>query len=223
MSIRIIIAEDNDVLREDLCSELSREAELEVVASVASGAAAVQAALQMEFDVILLDIEMESAQAGIDAAAQIHVQKPQAKIMYLTAHDSDDMILTAMATGAVDFFVKGNPNKWLLRHIRMAAAGTPIMSQHAQAVMLQEYSRLRKSEESMLFFVHTLSLLTPTERELVRYLLQGLNPRQISEVRMVEKDTVKGQIRSIREKFGCSHTKEIVARIRSLGLEHLFR
>ena len=223
MSIRIIIAEDNDVLREDLCSELSREAELEVVASVASGAAAVQAALQMEFDVILLDIEMESAQAGIDAAAQIHVQKPQAKIMYLTAHDSDDMILTAMATGAVDFFVKGNPNKWLLRHIRMAAAGTPIMSQHAQAVMLQEYSRLRKSEESMLFFVHTLSLLTPTERELVRYLLQGLNLRQISEVRMVSKDTVKSQIRSIREKFGCAHTKEIVAQIRTLGLEHLFR
>ena len=223
MSIRIIIAEDNDVLREDLCSELSREAELEVVASVASGAAAVQAALQMEFDVILLDIEMDSSQAGIDAAAQIHVQKPQAKIMYLTAHDSDDMILTAMATGAVDFFVKGNPNKWLLRHIRMAAAGTPIMSEHAQAVMLQEYSRLRKSEESMLFFVHTLSLLTPTERELVRYLLQGLNLRQISEVRMVSKDTVKSQIRSIREKFGCAHTKEIVAQIRTLGLEHLFR
>lgn len=223
MSIRIIIAEDNDVLREDLRCELNREPDLEVVADVATGAAAVQAALELEFDVILLDIEMESAQAGIDAAAQIHVQKPQTKIMYLTAHDSDDMILTAMATGAVDFFVKGNPNKWLLRHIRMAAAGTPIMSEHAQAVMLQEYSRLRKSEESMLFFVHTLSLLTPTERELVRYLLQGLNLRQISEVRMVSKDTVKSQIRSIREKFGCAHTKEIVAQIRTLGLEHLFR
>ena len=223
MSIRIIIAEDNDILREDLRCELNCEPDLEVVADVATGAAAVQAALELEFDVILLDIEMETVQAGIDAATQIHPQKPQAKIIYLTAHGSDDMILTAMATGAVDFFVKGNSDEQLLRHIRMAAGGTPIMSEHTQAVMLQEYSRLRKNEESLLYFIHTLSLLTPTERELVRYLLQGLNPRQISEVRMVEKDTVKGQIRSIREKFGCSHTKEIVARIRSLGLEHLFR
>ena len=55
MSIRIIIAEDNDILREDLRCELNREPDLEVVADVATGAAAVQAALELEFDVILLD------------------------------------------------------------------------------------------------------------------------------------------------------------------------
>ena len=133
------------------------------------------------------------------------------------------MILTAMATGAVDYFVKGSDNELLYRHIRMAYAGTPIMSAHTQEVMLREYSRLRRNETSLLYFVNTLASLTPTERELIRYLLQGLNARQISEIRVVGQDTVKGQIHRIREKFGCTRTKEIVAHIRDLGLEHLFR
>lgn len=133
------------------------------------------------------------------------------------------MILTAMATGAVDYFVKGSQDEWLFEHIRMAYAGNPTMSERTQRVMLQEYSRLRHNETSLLYFVNTLSLLTPTERELVRYLLQGLNARQISEVRVVAQDTVKTQIHSIREKFGCARTKEIVLRIRELGLEYLFR
>lgn len=222
MAIRIIAAEDNEVLREDLVTELSRQPDFEVVAAVSSGAAAVEAALETEFDVILLDIEMESMRAGIDAAARIHPAKPQAKIIYLTAHDNDDMILTAMATGAVDYFVKGNKDEWLYKHIRMAYSGNPIMSEHTQAVMLKEYSRLRRNETSLLYFVNTLSRLTPTERELVKYLLQGLNARQISEVRYVGLDTVKSQIHSIREKFGCSRTKEIVALIRGLDLEYLF-
>ena len=70
--------------------------------------------------------------------------------------------------------------------------------------------------------VNTLASLTPTERTLIRYLLQGLNARQISEIRVVGIETVKSQIHSIREKFGCSRTKDIVAFIRQLGLEHLF-
>ena len=221
MSIRILVAEDNDILREDLCQQLNSQPDFTVEGEAATGAQAVELALAGDFDVILLDIEMESIQAGIDAAARIHPQKPQARIIYLTAHDSDDMILTAMATGAVDYFVKGSDNELLYRHIRMAYAGTPIMSAHTQEFMLREYSR--RNETSLLYFVNTLASLTPTERELIRYLLQGLNARQISEIRVVGQDTVKGQIHRIREKFGCTRTKEIVAHIRDLGLEHLFR
>ena len=93
MNIRIIVAEDNDVLLEDLCQELNGQPDFQVVATTSSGVGAVEAALAMEFDVILLDIEMETIQAGIDAAAAIHPQKPEAKIIYLTAHDTDRMIL----------------------------------------------------------------------------------------------------------------------------------
>lgn len=222
MSIRIIVAEDSDVLREDLVIQLSAQADMEVVGQASTGARASELASELDVDIILLDIEMESIRAGIEAAALIHPQKPEVNIIYLTAHDNDDMILTAMATGAVDYFVKGDADEKLYEHIRMAYQGTPVMSEHTQRVILKEYSRLRRNENSLLYFVNTLSLLTPTERELVRYLLRGLAPRQISEIRVVGLDTVKTQIHSIRAKFGCGRTKEIVTQIRALGLEYLF-
>ena len=196
MSIRILVVDDNDILREDLCQQLAKQPDFTVAGSASSGAEAVRLAMEVECDLILMDIEMESIRAGIDAATQIHSRRPKLQIIYLTAHDNDDMILTAMATGAVDYFVKGSDNDELYRHIRMAYEGNPIMSAHTQE--------------------------TPTERTLIRYLLQGLNARQISEIRVVGIETVKSQIHSIREKFGCTRTKEIVAFIRQLGLEHLF-
>ena len=221
--IRVLVVDDMQPICRRYEKLINQEEDMEVVGLAFSGAEALEMVRTLEPNVVLMDIEMETIQAGIDAAAAIHPQKPEAKIIYLTAHDNDDMILTAMATGAVDYFVKGSQDEWLFEHIRMAYAGNPTMSEHTQRVMLREYSRLRRNETSLLYFVNTLSLLTPTERELVRYLLQGLNARQISEVRVVGQDTVKTQIHSIREKFGCSRTKEIVLRIRELGLEYLFR
>ena len=222
MSIRILVAEDFTLLREDMCEVLSLQPDFQVVGSAASGAEAVELAARVPYDILLMDIEMEQVNAGILAAEKIRDADPEAKIIFLTAHETENMITVAMATGAVDYFVKGSDNELLYRHIRMAYAGTPIMSAHTQEVMLREYSRLRRNEFSLLYFVNTLASLTPTERTLIRYLLQGLNARQISEIRVVGIETVKSQIHSIREKFGCTRTKEIVAFIRQLGLEHLF-
>ena len=177
----------------------------------------------MPFDIFLMDIEMEQVDAGIRAAEKIRAADPDAKIIYLTAHETENMVVVAMATGAVDYVVKGGREDELFRHIRMAYAGQPLLSPQIQGIVMKEYTRLRRSENNLLFFINNLSRLTPTERELVRYLLQGLNARQISEVRVVAQDTVKTQIHSIREKFGCARTKEIVLRIRELGLEYLFR
>lgn len=80
-----------------------------MVATTSSGVGAVEAALAMEFDVILLDIEMETIQAGIDAAAAIHPQKPEAKIIYLTAHDNDDHDPHRHGHGRGGLFRKGQP------------------------------------------------------------------------------------------------------------------
>ena len=222
MNIRIIVAEDNDVLLEDLCQELNGQPDFQVVATTSSGVGAVEAALAMEFDVILLDIEMETIQAGIDAAAAIHPQKPEAKIIYLTAHDTDRMILTAMATGAVDYIVKGCSDEELLTHIRAAAAGHPMLDAKIQNMVFKEYSRLRASEKSLLFFINSVSKLTSAERALVRLLLDGKKVREIAEIRCVEVVTVKTQIKGLLRKFGCARTKDIVELIRELNVAHLF-
>lgn len=220
--IRLLVAEDFDIIREDLCEIIQQQPDMEVVGSAASGEAIQAMALAVDFDVILMDVEMETTTAGIRATERILEQKPEAKVIFLTAHETDNMILTSMGAGAVDYIVKGCEEAQLLEHIRAAYEGQAILDARIQQLVLKEYSRLRSSERSLLFFIHTVSHLTQAERELVRLLLENKSIRQIAESRCVEMVTVKTQIKSLLRKFDCTRTKEIVGMIRELNVAHLF-
>lgn len=220
--IRILIADDFALLREDLRETISAQEDMEVVGEAATGAELVQLSRTLEFDVALVDIEMESTTAGIRAAETILAEQPDALVIFLTAHETENMILMSMGAGAVDYIVKGCPDEELLRHIRAAYAGSPLLDARVQHTVLKEYSRLRRSERSLLFFINNVSQLTPAERALVRCLLDGFKVREIAQIRCVEVVTVKTQIKGLLRKFGCSRTKEIVELIHQLGVEHLF-
>ena len=99
--------------------------------------------------------------------------KPDTIVIFLTAHETENMILMSMGAGAVDYVVKGCPDEELLEHIRKAYEGEPMLDARVQHMVLKEYSRLRRSEKSLLFFINNVSQLTPAERSLVRYLLDG--------------------------------------------------
>ena len=220
--MRILIAEDFDLLREDLRTILSAQPDMEVVGEAATGAELVRLAAQREFDLALVDIEMENPTAGIRAAEQILDQQPDKLLIFRTAHETENMILMSMGAGAVDYIVKGVSDEELLLHIRKAWAGEAMLEKRIQHAVLKEYTRLRRSEQSLLFFINNVSQLTPTERALVRYLLDGKKIREIAQERYVEQVTVKTQVKSLLRKFGCSRTKEIVNMIRDLNVEHLF-
>lgn len=222
MAIRVLIADDFAVLREDLRETIGAQPDMEVAGMAASGAEVTRLALETAFDVLLLDIEMESTTAGIRAAEDILAEKPDAVIIFLTAHETENMILMSMGAGAVDYVVKGCPEDELLMHIRKAHQGEPMLDARIQQTVLKEYSRLRRSEQSLLFFINNVSQLTPAERALVRYLLDGLKVKDIARERCVEVVTVKTQIKGLLRKFGCMRTKEIVSLIRELNVEHLF-
>ena len=220
--IRILVAEDFDLLREDLCDILEHQEDMTVVGSAATGEAIQALALDTDFDLILMDIEMETVTAGIRATERILERKPEAKVLFLTAHETDNMILTSMGAGAGDYIGKGCGDAELFRHIRSAYAGQPLLDGKIQNLLLKEYSRLRTSERSLLFFISTVSQLTAAERELVRLLLEDRKVKEIAAIRCVEVVTVKTQIKSLLHKFGCTRTKEIVNTIRELNVTHLF-
>ena len=220
--IRILVAEDFDLIREDLCDTLEQQEDMTVVGSAATGEAIQALALDTDFDLILMDIEMETVTAGIRATERILERKPEAKVLFLTAHETDNMVLTSMGAGAVDYIVKGCDDAELFRHIRSAYAGQPLLDGKIQNLLLKEYSRLRTSERSLLFFISTVSQLTAAERELVRLLLEDRKVKEIAAIRCVEVVTVKTQIKSLLHKFGCTRTKEVVNTIRELNVTHLF-
>lgn len=220
--IRVLIADDFQLLREDLNETISAQDDMIVIGSAESGQKTVQLAEELDFDVLIIDIEMETMNAGIRAAEKVLAIKPDAKIIFLTAHETDEIVITSMATGAMDYIVKGGSDEELLAHIRSVYRGEPMLDARIQRVIMQEYGRLHRSEQSLLNFIQRVSRLTPAERALVRCLLDGYKVREIAEVRCVEVVTVKTQIKSLLRKFDCSRSKEIVDLIRELGMEKIF-
>lgn len=220
--IKVAIVEDFELIREDLKELIDSQEDMQVVWAAETGAQAVNLAEKETVDIILMDIEMETINAGILAAEKIRDKNSEQKIIFMTAHETNEMIITAMGTGAVDYLVKGEDSEEILSHIRNAFAGRATMNSRIQETIMREYSRLQRSERSLLFFIHNVSQLTAAERELVKLLLEGMKVKEIAQVRCVEIITVKTQIKSLLRKFGCSRTKEIVSMIRDLNLSHLF-
>ena len=166
--IKVAIVEDFELIREDLKELIDSQEDMQVVWAAETGVQAVELAEKEATDIILMDIEMETINAGILAAEKIRDKNSE------------------------------------------------------QETIMREYSRLQRSERSLLFFIHNVSQLTAAERELVKLLLEGMKVKEIAQVRCVEMITVKTQIKSLLRKFGCSRTKEIVSMIRDLNLSHLF-
>lgn len=220
--IKVMIADDFQLLLEDMIEIVNHQPDMEVVASANSGKEIIAQAEREVYDIILMDIEMESTISGIIATEIILKKNQDAKIIFLTAHETKDMILTAMGTGAVDYIVKGSPEEEIIHHIRSAYNGKPIMEGKVQAIIMQEYKRLQISEKGLLFFINNISNLTNAEKEIIRLLLQKMKIREIAQIRGVEMVTVKTQITGLLQKLGVSRTKEVVKKITDLNLTHLF-
>lgn len=220
--IKVMVAEDIELLREDYIETINMQPDMEVVGCASSGSQISQMAVEHDCDVILMDIEMERLDAGIDAAAYIHRHKPQVKIIFLSVHETDELITGAMGTGAVDYIVKGCSDEKMVEHIRRAYRGETVLEPRIQKTVMNEYTRLRQSERSLIFFINNVAKLTSAERELVRLLLQGHKISEMAQQRCVEEVTIKTQIKGLLRKFGCTRTKEIVEMIRAMGLERLF-
>src|SRR5699024_4747894 len=209
------------LLREDLEETLTAQKDFQVKGTASNGIEIIELAEQTIYDIILMDIEMEDVYAGITAAKAIRDKNRKAKIIYLTAHETEEMILTAMGTGAMDYIVKGVEEK-IIDTIRSVYNGEAVLEGRVKDLVLQEYKRLQSSEEGLLFFVNHLSELTKVERELIRLLLEGHKVKKIAEIRYVEVVTIKSQINTLLKKLGASRTKEITNKIKQLNLNHLF-
>lgn len=219
---KILIADDFPILQEDLAEIIDSQDDMEVVGMASSGKEIIELAKNQEYDIILMDIEMDSINDGILATEKILEENPDADIIFLTAHETKEMIITAMGAGAKDYLVKGHSYEDMLYHIRCVIEGNPVMSTKIHEAIMQEYVRLQKSERSLLFFINNLSTLTTAERDMIKLLLQGYKVNEIANIRCVEVSTIKTQIKSLLRKFGCSRTKEIVGLIHDLNIEHLF-
>lgn len=197
---------------------LEKDSEIEVVAAVQSGYEAVLMVGVHHPDVILMDIDMETRTAGLDATRQILTHFPATKIIILTVYEDDETVFNAFQFGVSDYILKNsNPNE-IITCVKDAYNNrSPIRPVIAEKIR-QEFQRIRKNETSFLYCLHLITQLTQTEIDVLDLLNKGYTRQQICEVRCVEMSTVKTQVHNILKKFEKDSTAEVLEMLNKMNI-----
>lgn len=216
--IKVLIAEDMPALLKKYQRLLEKDPELEVVAAVQNGYEAVMKTVLCRPDVILMDIEMETRTAGLDAAEQIMGQFPQIKIVILTSYEDDENVFAAFKLGVSDYVLKNSRQEELVACVKDAYHGcSPIRPVIAEKIR-REFARVKKSEDSFLYNLMLVTQLTQTEIDILDLLRQDYSRAEICAMRCVEMSTLKRHIHNIIKKFDMDSMAEVVERVNSLKI-----
>lgn len=208
--IKVLIAEDMEPIRKRYVNVLNSDPNIEVIGDVATGSTACELAFSLKPDVILMDIEMESKDAGIRATGQILSKLPNVKIIILTVYEEDEMIFSAFQLGACDYILKISKNEDIINGVIGAYHNqSPIRPEIASKIR-NEFKRVKTYESSFLFMLNILSTLTPRELDTLNLLINGHTKKEVCELRCVEMSTVKSQVHSILKKFKKRNISDII-------------
>ena len=219
--IKVLIAEDIDILRNNIVKQLEKQEDIKVVDAVATGKDAIAAANAHSPDIAVLDMEMEETNSGCIASRVIVQNNPDIKIIILTVHEEEQMISSAFESGIVDYVIKEANCDNLIKHIRNAYNNDISLDSQAGKVVHEEFLRLSKWKKDIGSFYQTFLSLTITEREILSLLYDGYKIREIADMRHVEQITIKRQVGSMLKKFGVNRTKQIIEQIKEIGAEEL--
>ncbi|WP_130836132.1 response regulator [Lachnoclostridium sp. Marseille-P6806] len=216
--IRVLIAEDMEPIRRKYVKIINASENLKVVSVVGSGEEAVEQARETKPDVILMDIEMETPDAGIRATQSILQENPEVRIIILTVYEEDELIFTAFQLGVCDYILKNASQEEIIRSIHNVYENNCPLRPEIASRILGEFKRVRSYETSFLYAVNLVSSLTTTELEILGLLLEGKSRREICELRQVEMSTVKTQIHNILRKFDKISIGEVIDMISKMNL-----
>jgi len=188
--IRVLIADDHNVVRAGLRAFLDLDSMLEVVGEAANGAEAVRVARRMRPEVILMDLIMPELD-GIAATEVIHRELPQTKVVVLTSMLEDASVSGAVRAGAIGYLLKDTRAPELLRAIKAAAAGQVQLSPSAAARLVREVAGPQRAE-----------ILSEREVEVLRLLAHGCANKQIGRALGIAEKTVKTHVSNILGKLG---------------------
>ncbi len=193
--IKILIADDHEVVRSGLKSMLAGT-EIVVVAEAATGAAAVKYALENDVDVALLDIRMPEGD-GLTALGRIKLDKPKLPIMILSTFDNPTYVARAVALGACGYLLKGCTRERLIGAIKTAAAGESAWTR-------DELRRVTGALATPRLVANVEVPLTQRENEVLKQLAHGLTNKEIAGALQISYETVKEHVQHILHKIGVS-------------------
>ena len=211
--IRILLADDHALLRQGTAELLQHEPDFEVVGQAGDGLEAVRMAHEAQPDIVIMDVRMP-ALSGIDATRQLQRELPKVRVLVLTAYDDDQYVFSLLQAGASGYLLKTAPASELIRSIRQVQVGESPLS---PAIARKVVARLNAGAAPTAEDATSPDALTPRELEILQFLAQGMNNRDIAEALYISDRTVQTHLTNIFAKMQVSSRLEAVLKGIRLG------
>jgi len=208
MSFRILLADDHEVVRRGLCALLRGQPEWEVCGEASNGREAVEKALKLNPDAVILDVGMPTLN-GLEATRQIVKAKPQIKILILTLHDSDQLVQEVLNAGARGFLLKSDAARELVTAVEALRNNKIYFTPKVASMVLEGYLR-RNENGGSAHATSGRSRLTPREREIVQLLAEGKSSREVAEALGLSVKTAETHRANIMRKLGLHSVSDLV-------------
>jgi DNA-binding NarL/FixJ family response regulator len=200
MKIRVLVADDQQMVRAGFRLILAAEPDLEVVGEASDGEIAVRLAEQLRPDVVLMDIRMPGLD-GLQATRRLLADAPQGttRVLMLTTFDTEEYVFGALEAGASGFLLKNSPPEQLIEAIRTVAGGDALLAPSVTRLVIEELARRPPARTTAPV---ELAALTEREREVLLLVAQGLTNAEIAARIYVSEATVKTHVSRVLMKLG---------------------
>jgi DNA-binding NarL/FixJ family response regulator len=195
--VRVLLVDDDDLMRAGLRSVLSSDETIEVVGEASDGRAAVERAHTLTLDVVLMDVRMPDLD-GIAATRELLTVQPEARVVILTTFEQDDYIFGALNAGASGFLLKRTSPEELIAAVHTVAAGEALLSPSVTRTVIERTAQQPVPDTSAR---DRLDELTAREREVLTLIAHGLSNGEIAAALVVEESTVKTHVKRILRKL----------------------
>jgi DNA-binding NarL/FixJ family response regulator len=212
MSIRVLVADDQSMVRAGFRMLLSGEPDIEVVAEASNGLEAVEKAARYQPTVVLMDIRMPELD-GLEATRRILAADPGARVLILTTFDLDEYVYEALRIGASGFVLKDEPPEQLLAAIRVVAGGEALLSPAVTKRVIHRFTRIPQATPPK-----ELAELTERELDVFGLIARGLSNAEIGAELFISDATVKTHITHILQKLNLRDRVQAVVLAYQSGL-----
>jgi DNA-binding NarL/FixJ family response regulator len=214
VTIRVVVADDQEVVRSGFAALLDTQPDITVVGSAANGADAVTTCRDQNPDVVLMDVRMP-VMDGIEATQAVNSGQSGPRVLILTTFDLDEHVYDALSAGASGFLLKDVTAESLFDAVRVVAAGDALLAPAITRRLIGEFARLRPRHPTR---PDRLRALTPRETEVLTLVAEGLSNNEIAERLVVSDETVKTHVSHVLGKLALRDRAQAVVVAYESGL-----